>query len=400
MRKRVGLWLIGARGGVASCTIVGLAALRRKLMGNEGLVSALPAFQSLGLRDWEEIVVGGCEIRGVSLVDEVRRFAQTSRTMSPELLEAVTDELDAVDGNITWGSAYGAGAVIAEMADDAVPADTSPGEACRRIRTDLEEFARRHDLEHVVVINVASTEPGLETPLPNRWADWDPLLKSPGAAVPASTVYAIAALQAGCSYVNFTPSTGSAPPALDELAQELGSRHMGCDGKTGETLMKSVLAPMFQARNLRVMSWVGHNIFGNLDGKVLDHPENKRSKVVSKDHLLAEILGYAPQTHVSIEYIESMGDWKTAWDHIHFRGFLGTPMVLQFTWQGCDSILAAPLVLDLFRFVERAWRLGETGRLTFLAPFFKSPYGVAEQDFGRQTEMLLAWAKDVAARQP
>ena len=94
---------------------------------------------------------------------------------------------------------------------------------------------------------------------------------------------------------------------------------MGHDGKTGETLLKSVLAPMFAARNLQVMSWVGHNIFGNMDGKVLDDPANKQAKVASKDHLLQQILGYTPQTLVSIEYIESLGDWKTAWDHIHFQ---------------------------------------------------------------------------------
>ena len=159
---------------------------------------------------------------------------------------------------------------------------------------------------------------------------------------------------------------------------------MGYDGKTGETLMKSVLAPMFAHRNLEVMSWVGHNIFGNMDGKVLDDPANKKSKVTSKDRLLGQILGYPPQTLVSIEYIASLGDWKTAWDHIHFRGFLGTPMTLQFIWQGCDSLLAAPLVLDLVRFAERAWRRGDTGVLTFLASFFKSPLGTDEHDFAVQ----------------
>jgi myo-inositol-1-phosphate synthase len=149
---------------------------------------------------------------------------------------------------------------------------------------------------------------------------------------------------------------------------------------------------MFAARNLEVMSWVGHNIFGNMDGKVLDDPRNKAAKVRSKDHLLAAILGYPPQTHVSIEYIESLGDWKTAWDHIHFRGFLGTPMTLQFTWQGCDSILAAPLVLDLVRLVERAHRGGERGALAWLACFFKSPVGVQEQSFAAQVSMLMEWA--------
>jgi myo-inositol-1-phosphate synthase len=95
---------------------------------------------------------------------------------------------------------------------------------------------------------------------------------------------------------------------------------------------------------------------------------------------------------VSIEYIESLGDWKTAWDHVHFRGFLGTPMTLQFTWQGCDSILAAPLVLDLVRLVDRGRRAGEYGGLAWLSCFFKSPIGVEEQDFFRQVAMLDAWA--------
>jgi len=158
--------------------------------------------------------------------------------------------------------------------------------------------------------------------------------------------------------------------------------------------MKSVLAPMLRNRNFRVMSWVGHNILGNLDGKVLDDPVNKASKVTSKDHLLAQILGYPLQTLVSIEYIESLGAWKTAWDHIHFEGFLGTPMTLQFIWQGCDSLLAAPLVLDMIRFTDLARRRGHVGLMTFLASFFKSPHGVEEQGFIRQFDALEAWANE------
>jgi myo-inositol-1-phosphate synthase len=208
-------------------------------------------------------------------------------------------------------------------------------------------------------------------------------------------LYAIAALDLGYPYINFTPSLGSAPEAIRELALERETCHMGHDGKTGETLLKSALAPMFANRNLNIMSWVGHNIFGNMDGKVLDDPANKKTKVTSKDRLLAQILGYSPQTHVSIEYIESLGDWKTAWDHIHFRGFLGTPMAMQFTWQGCDSLLAAPLVLDLIRFTECADRHGERGLLTFLASFFKSPLGVKENDFVRQFQLLEQWASQV-----
>jgi myo-inositol-1-phosphate synthase len=145
---------------------------------------------------------------------------------------------------------------------------------------------------------------------------------------------------------------------------------------------------MFVARNLHILSWVGHNIFGNRDGLVLNNPRNKESKVKTKDQIISSVVGYKPQTHVSIEYIESLDDWKTAWNHIHFRGFLGVKMVLQFIWQGCDSILAAPLVIDLARLTLLAQRRGETGVLTYLAPFFKGPLDVNEHDFFRQMQVL------------
>jgi len=118
--------------------------------------------------------------------------------------------------------------------------------------------------------------------------------------------------------------------------------------------------------------------------------------VKSKDHLLEKMLGYAPQTLVSIEHIASLGDWKTAWDHIHFQGFLQTPMTLQLTWQGCDSLLAAPLVLDLVRFALEARRRRETGALAVLGSFFKSPLGTENQAFSEQTQVLEAWAKQTS----
>src|SRR5439155_10790061 len=152
----------------------------------------------------------------------------------------------------------------------------------------------------------------------------------------------------------------------------------GKDGKTGETLLKSVLAPMFANRNLRILSWVGHNIFGNRDGLVLDDPKNKESKIRTKDQVISQIVGYKPQTHTSIEYIESLDDWKTAWDHVHFRGFLGVKMTMQVTWQGCDSVLAAPLVIDLARLALDAKRRGLCGVQAQLSCFFKSPMGDAD----------------------
>ncbi len=393
-KTRIGIWLIGAKGGVATNVTVGLIALKKGLIGSAGLVSALPTFEGLDLPDWADFVVGGHEIRQVPLVDEAMKLATESRTADRELIGKCRTELNRTDRRIRPGTLYRVGPTIARYADLDIPKKETPRDSVDRLRQDMADFAKAEKLAHVVVVNVASTEPAVDASLiPPDWDGLEPLLSRPRKCpVPASSLYAIAALQAGFSYVNFTPSLGSAPAAIDELARRRETRHMGCDGKTGETLMKSVLAPMFARRNLEVMSWVGHNIFGNMDGKVLDDPDNKKTKVQSKDRLLGEILGYRPQTLVSIEYIESLGDWKTAWDHIHFKGFLGAPMTLQFIWQGCDSILAAPLVLDLVRFTEAARRRGETGTLRFLASFFKSPRDVAEQCFDRQFQMLEEWA--------
>jgi myo-inositol-1-phosphate synthase len=345
--------------------------------------------------DFADIVVGGHDIRAGGLGAEARRMWSESRAITPELLDGAADFFAATEDRLRPGTVVAAGDKIRSLADGATAAIVeTPRQAVDRVRQDIEAFQKAERLAHVVVVNVASTEPPPALPIPTDFGAIAPLLDDPARCpLPGSSLYFLAAAEAGASYVNFTPSTGATPACLQQLARDKGIAHAGCDGKTGETLLKSVLAPMFAARHLEVMSWVGHNIFGNMDGKVLDDPRNKAAKVRSKDHLLAAILGYPPQTHVSIEYIRSMGDWKTAWDHVHFRGFLGTPMVLQFTWQGCDSILAAPLVLDLVRLVERARRAGETGSIDWLACFFKSPLGVDEQDFGRQFSLLQAWAE-------
>ena len=397
-RKKIGIWLIGARGGVATTAITGLAALRRGLVGEQALVSQLPKFQHLGLADWKDFVVGGHEIRSGSLVDEAAQLCRVSNAIDERLLTRCKTDLVKCDAHIRPGTLLNVGPVIERLATpDLKRRREAPRAALERLQQDLRTFVDEQRLSDLVVVNVASTEPAPNgTKLPQRWRELNRLLdKRRGCPLPASSLYAVAALDLGFPYINFTPSQGAAPAAICELAVERGTCHMGHDGKTGETLLKSVLAPMFAARNLRVMSWVGQNIFGNRDAVVLNVPDNKQAKVASKDKLLHEILGYRPQTLVGIDYIESMGDWKTAWDHIHFQGFLGTPMTMQFIWQGCDSLLAAPLVLDLVRLTQRAHAAGETGLLTFLASFFKSPLGVAEHDFDRQFLMLEAWANRI-----
>src|SRR5262249_41622216 len=146
-------------------------------------------------------------------------------------------------------------------------------------------------------------------------------------------------------------------------------------------------------RNWQILSWVGHNIFGNRDGLVLDDPLNKASKIRTKDQVISGVVGYKPQTHVSIEYIESLDDWKTAWNHIHFQRFLGTKMLMQVVWQGWASLVAGPLVLDGGGLALLAQRRGESGVMRHLACFFKTPHGVSVHDFFEQFDMLQAYVK-------
>ena len=395
-QKQIGLWLIGAKGGVATTVMTGLAALARGLVEPIGLITETKEFHSLNLIDWSDIVVGGHDIRNESLLDEARRMWTVSRAIPPGVLESVTPDLVDIETRLRPGTVLASGTSIQAIASlpESKVAKT-PRSIIDQIRTDILDFAETNDVEREVVVNLASTEPPWSSPSPDNFDELSPLLEraSESSPLPTSSLYAIAAFEADAAYINFTPSTGATPQALNSLAQQRGLPHAGCDGKTGETLLKSVLAPMFRDRHLNVMSWVGHNIFGNLDGKILDDPSNKAAKVKSKDHLLANLLPTTPQTLVSIEFIESLGDWKTAWDHIHFEGFLGTPMTMQFTWQGCDSILAAPLVIDLIRLVDRARLAGEAGSLPWLASFFKSPLNCHEQGFAAQMTMLHDWVK-------
>lgn len=397
-KRQLGVWLIGAKGGVASTAIAGLLAMQRGLVPEVGLLSGVKPFSQLPWTPWNQLVVGGHEIRGLSLCEAVTELVEKTRSLERRVFDAIAQPLEEVDREIRPGTVFHANPTVRKLVSLGLPDRETPIQAVERLACDLRQFVERHELRHLVVVNVASTEPPIDAPLPSRWHDLRRLLDDAQCPLPASSLYAIAAFMVGASYINFTPSLGASLSALDEFCSEQGSRHYGCDGKTGETLMKSVLAPMFARRNLEVLSWVGHNIFGNTDGIVLADPANKQSKIASKDHLIGEILGYRPQTHVSIEYIASLGDWKTAWDHIHFRGFLGVPMTLQFIWQGCDSVLAAPLVLDLARLAELAERCGHVGRMAFMAPYFKSPLGVQEQSFDRQFQILEQWATEAKER--
>lgn len=226
-------------------------------------------------------------------------------------------------------------------------------------------------------MNVASTEPAPDGP-----------------HLPPSSLYAAAALRAGCPYVNFTPSTGLHHPALAPLAASSAVPYAGRDGKTGQTLLRSVLGPMFAQRALDVRAWSGANLLGGGDGASLADPAAAAAKNAGKERVLTDTLGGTPEGEVHIDDVPALGDWKTAWDHIAFDGFLGTRMILQTIWQGCDSALAAPLVLDLARLTARAHERGLTGPLTELAFFFKDPVGDAPAAaLAEQYAALLGFAK-------
>ena len=387
---KIGVWLIGAQGSLASTAVMGARAIARGLAGGGGLVTELPELAPLPLVGVGELAFGGWDIAPTGLVAHARSLASDDAAVPESLVTRLEADLKAVEARVRPGFADGAGPAVRRAARAFVPRGESLQAAIQRLGDDLDRFRAEERLNSVIVVNVASTEPPLELTRDHERLDrFQRMIQQDRRAfVTPSMVYAYAALERGFSYVNFTPSLGIAAPAL----QELGSKHhvpfYGSDGKTGETLMKTVLAPMFRYRNLEVLSWEGFNILGGGDGRVLADPRHKRSKVRSKAGVLGAALGYAPHTGVGIEYVPSLGNWKTAWDFIHFRGFLGTKMSVHFIWQGCDSILAAPLVLDLVRLTEFAQRKGEAGPMTHLACFFKDPLGVSVQSFTDQFRML------------
>lgn len=394
MVRRVGLWLVGAFGGVGTTAALGLAALRRGLAGDTGLVTALPPLRALDLDAPGQFVVGGHDVRRTDFVATARHLQGASRLFDRTLVDACAEDLRAWSQEIRPGTLREAGDAVRRLADWSESAADTALHAVERIQADLRAFRERHHLEQLAVINVASTEPPFALGAAHQSVAilTAELGRRSASALPASGLYAWAALDLGLPYVNFTPSLGASFPAALELAEHRRAPVAGRDAKTGETLLKTVLAPMFARRNLRVRSWVGHNILGDGDGLVLADPAHKASKVRSKDEALGRILGDPPETRVSIEYVESMGDWKTAWDHIQFEGFLGVRMALQLTWQGSDSALAAPLVIDLARLALVAQRRGEAGVLRHLSCFFKDPMGVEEHDFFRQYALLEAYA--------
>ena len=312
-----GVWLAGARGSVATTVITGALAVQAGLAARSGIPTESPAFAGLGLPPVEDLVFGGHDFSEVPLQERAEALAGEG-VLPATLPSALPEALAAVDRRLRP-----ARAAVAETQQ----------EQLRRLVADLVEFRAATGAEQVVVVNLTSTEPVLVQGAAHaRLEALEAELAAGGAPLPPSSLYAYAAFRAGCGFVDFTPSAGARVPALEELAAQQGLPWAGSDGKTGETLLKSVLAPMFVARALHVRSWAGLNVLGGGDGAALADPARSASKTRSKSRVLPEILGYDVTSPVHIDDVPDMGEWKTAWDHVSFEGFLGVLMTLQFTW--------------------------------------------------------------------
>jgi myo-inositol-1-phosphate synthase len=396
--RRLGVWLVGARGAISTCLAYGLSGLRQGRLEPTGIATAGGPFAGLPFAGFDELFLGGHDVvRASSTAADLVRHG----VLPQDLVAAGAADAAQFEARIRPGVLDGPDVGHADLD----PESSRLGAASQReqiasITRDLFEFRSAQELDRVVVVCISTTE-SWRAGRPS-WARLDDLeaeLDADKADLPASSLYAYAALESGAPFVNFTPNKGAEPKALRSLALRAGLPHCGADGKTGETLLKTALAPMFHKRALRVLSWQGYNMLGNKDGEALADPVRREAKKRNKDEALRAILR-DPRLHteVGIDFVPSLHDWKTAWDFVHFEGFLGARMSLQLTWQGSDSALAAPLVLDLVRLADLAAARGEAGEMEHTACFFKSPLSASaavEHDFHAQYARLLDYAERV-----
>jgi myo-inositol-1-phosphate synthase len=263
-----------------------------------------------------------------------------------------------------------------------VKAGKTKRELAEALRQDIRDFKAKHGCSRLVMVWCASTEvfilPG---PAHETLAAFEKAMEGNDPAIAPSMLYAWAAIMEGIPFMNGAPNLSCDAPALEQLARDRHVAIGGKDFKTGQTMLKTVLAPMFKARMLGVSGWYSTNILGNRDGEVLDDPESFKTKEESKLGVLDNIL--QPQLYpalygniyhkVRINYYPPRGDNKEGWDNIDIFGWLGYPMQIKVDFLCRDSILAAPLVLDLALFADLAQRAGLSGIQEWLSFYFKSP---------------------------
>jgi myo-inositol-1-phosphate synthase len=384
---KLGVLLVGM-GAVSTTTIAGVFAIRRGLSKPIGALTQMGTIR-LGkrtegrsplIKDFvplaglDDIVFGGWDI----FEDNSYEAAKTAGVLDAALLEQVRPELEAIRPMpAVFDSRY-----VRRLHGPNVKKGKNKRELAEALREDIRTFKADHGCDRLVLIWCGSTEVFMtETEAHASIANFEKALEANDDSIPSSMIYAYAAIKEGIPYANAAPNLSADVPALLQLAQETGSPVCGKDLKTGQTLIKTIIAPGLKARLLGVEGWYSTNILGNRDGEVLDDPESFKTKEESKKSVLDYILQpnlypdlYAKLCHVvRINYYPPRGDNKEGWDNIDMFGWLGYPMQLKINFLCRDSILAAPIVLDVALFLDLAKRAGMDGIQEWLSFYFKSP---------------------------
>jgi myo-inositol-1-phosphate synthase len=384
---RLGILLVGL-GAVSTTTIAGTIAVRKGLaepigslaeMGTvrlgkrtEGRAPSIREFVPLaGLND---IVFGAWDI----FEDNCYEAARTAGVLDLSLLDKIKDELTA----ITPMPAVFDRQYVKRLDGPNVKKGKNKRDLADQLIEDIRRFKDTNKLDRLVLIWAGSTEVFLTESASHQTVEqFERCLAANDPSIPSSMIYAYAAIKAGIPYANAAPNLSADVPALIALAQQTGVPLAGKDLKTGQTLIKTIVAPGLKARLLGVKGWYSTNILGNRDGEVLDDPESFKTKEESKKSVLDYILqpNLYPQLYnelchvVRINYYPPRGDNKEGWDNIDMFGWLGYPMQLKINFLCRDSILAAPIVLDVALFLDLSKRVGFSGIQEWLSFYFKSP---------------------------
>jgi myo-inositol-1-phosphate synthase len=365
--------VIAVRKGLAepfgSLTQMGTIRLGKRTENRSPLVKDFVPLASL-----DDIVFGGWDL----FEDDCYEAAAHAGVLEPSLLAQVKDELSAIR---PWTAVFDR-QYVKRLDGPNVKKGATKRDLAEQLREDIRRFKADNGLDRLVMIWCGSTEIFLtESPAHATLESFEQGLEQNDPSIPSSMIYAYAALMEGVPYANGAPNLSADVPALVALAQQKQVPIAGKDFKTGQTLIKTVIAPGLKARLLGVKGWYSTNILGNRDGEVLDDPESFKTKEESKKSVLDYILQpdlypslYRDLCHVvRINYYPPRGDNKEGWDNIDLFGWLGYPMQLKINFLCRDSILAAPIVLDLVLLLDLAARSGMSGIQEWLSFFFKSP---------------------------
>ncbi len=379
---KLGIAVVGIGGAVGTTMAAGMELLRAGAIDTTGL----PLAGVDGLVGYDEIEFAGWDL----FSDHLAAAAAEHDVLTHKQFVAVEENLMQIK---PW-PAIGDLRFLSNIDGQNLVGGGSHRDSIAKVRDNISEFRGRCD--SVVVINLASTEKLTDdgNEIFNSLASFEAALDANSEAISPAMLYAYAAIAEGVPYGNFTPSLSADIPALIEFAEKQNVPVAGKDGKTGQTFIKTVLAPALKSRSLHVDGWYSTNILGNRDGLALSNEDSLASKVKTKASVLDDMLGYDVEDHiVDIRYYRPRGDNKEAWDNIDISGFLGQPMQIKVNFLCKDSILAAPLAIEIARCLELAYRRGQSGIQEQLSVFFKLPMssGKPVHEFHKQEAMLLSW---------